>query len=104
MPLDWAMSIGNQGVAKMILAEQKKKPRDGWDGLKQIEAALEVTRAGGACPECCFLRSASDRGARAPRTVESPLSLAALVSGVVTAYGLPRVSRSTIFKSITMPT
>jgi hypothetical protein len=54
MPLDWAMSIGNQGVAKMILAEQKKRPRDGWDGLKQIEAALEVTRAGGHAPNAVF--------------------------------------------------
>jgi hypothetical protein len=52
VPLDWAISFGNQGVALMRLAERTKDAAMAEMAFRQIEAALETLRAGARllCP------------------------------------------------------
>ena len=57
VPLDWARTIGNQGVALMRLAERQKDPQMAATALRQIEAALEVMRAGGHAPNTVYYES-----------------------------------------------
>jgi hypothetical protein len=54
VPLDWAMSTGNQGVAMMLLAKPKKDAAMAKAALGQIEAALEVSRAGGHAANAAY--------------------------------------------------
>jgi hypothetical protein len=54
VPLDWATSTGNQGVAMMHLAERKKDPVMATTALQQIETALAVTHAGGHTPNAAY--------------------------------------------------
>ena len=51
VPLEWAGTTGNQGVALMRLAERQKDQQMAATALRQIEAALEVMRAGGHAPD-----------------------------------------------------
>jgi len=55
VPLDWATSTGNQGVAMMRLAGRKKDPAMAAEAVRQIEAALEVSRTGGHAPQAAYL-------------------------------------------------
>jgi hypothetical protein len=48
------MSTGNQGVAMMIIAKRKEDPVMAATALQQIEAALEVSRAGGHAPNAAY--------------------------------------------------
>ena len=57
MPLDWARTTGNQGVALMRLAERQKDQQMAATALRQIEAALEVMRAGGHAPDTAYYES-----------------------------------------------
>ena len=50
MPLDWAQSFGNQGVALAQLAERTKDPTKAETALRQMEAALEMARVSGHAP------------------------------------------------------
>ena len=54
VPLDWAMSTGNQGVAMMLLAERKRDVAMAKAALGQIEVALEAMRTGGHAPFAAF--------------------------------------------------
>ena len=47
MPLDWAASFGNQGIAMMLIADRTRDAALADTALRQIEAALDATRAGG---------------------------------------------------------
>ena len=57
VPLDWARTTGNQGVALMRLAERQKDQQMAATALRQIEAALEVMRAGGHAPDTAYYES-----------------------------------------------
>ena len=59
VPLQWARTTGNQGVALMRLAERRKDPQMAATALRQIEAALEVMRAGGHAPNTVYYESRS---------------------------------------------
>jgi hypothetical protein len=55
VPLDWAMSFGNQGVALMHLAERIRDATMAESAFVQIEAALKTARAESreSSPTCC---------------------------------------------------
>ena len=57
VPLEWARTTGNQGVALMRLAERQKDQQMAATALRQIEAALEVMRAGGHAPDTAYYES-----------------------------------------------
>ena len=50
VPLDWAMSYGNQGVALCDLARRKRDRAMAQQALAQIIAAESEMRAGGHLP------------------------------------------------------
>jgi hypothetical protein len=54
VPLQWAMSTGNQGVALMHLAERAQNVAMAGTAVQQIEAALQVMRAGGHAPNAAI--------------------------------------------------
>ncbi len=54
VPLDWAVSTGNQGVAMMRLAERKNDAAMAKAALGQIKAAFEVSRDGGHAPNAAY--------------------------------------------------
>jgi len=54
VPLQWAESIGNQGVALMHLAERTQNAAMAGTAVQQIEAALETMRAGGHAPFAAY--------------------------------------------------
>ncbi len=47
VPLDWAESFGNQGVALMLIADRNNDAAGAETALLQIETAYETTRSGG---------------------------------------------------------
>jgi hypothetical protein len=50
VPLDWAMSTGNQGVALMLLAERLGDATRAGSAVQQIEVAFMTMRDGGNAP------------------------------------------------------
>ena len=54
VPLDWAMSLGNQGVALMRLAERLQDATMAETAFQQIETAFETMRAGGHAPNAAY--------------------------------------------------
>ena len=50
VPLDWAMTTGNQGVALMLLAERRDDAKMAKLAVQQIEAAFTTSRDGGDAP------------------------------------------------------
>jgi hypothetical protein len=55
VPIDWAMSFGNQGVALMFLADRTKDRMTAETALLQIEAAFETSRSAGHAPLAAYL-------------------------------------------------
>jgi hypothetical protein len=47
MPLQWAASTGNQGVAMMVIADRTDDAALAETAVQQIEAAYEMTQSGG---------------------------------------------------------
>jgi hypothetical protein len=47
VPLDWAMSLGNEGVALMRLSERRGDVAMAETALRQIKTAFETMRDGG---------------------------------------------------------
>ena len=47
VPLAWAASLGNQGVALMLIADRTSDPVVGDAAVRQIETAYEMLRSGG---------------------------------------------------------
>ena len=55
VPLDWAMSFGNQGVALLLLADRRNDAVLAETALRQIATARDVTRDGGhAASAACY--------------------------------------------------
>jgi hypothetical protein len=54
LPLDWATSFGNQGVALMLLAERRRDAAMAKTALSQINTAFETTRDGGDAPSAAY--------------------------------------------------
>jgi hypothetical protein len=54
VPFEWVTCTGYQGVAMMLLAQRTNDPVMAGTALQQIEAALEVTRAGGHARNAAF--------------------------------------------------
>ena len=50
VPLDWAMSFGNEGVALMLLAERRQDAAVAKTALSQINTAFETMRDGSHAP------------------------------------------------------
>ena len=50
VPLQWAMSFGNEGVALMLLAERRRDAAMAKTALNQINTAFETMRDGGNAP------------------------------------------------------
>jgi hypothetical protein len=63
LPLEWAMSTGNQGVALMLLAERRRDAEMAKLAVQQIEAAFTTSRDGGDAP------SAADFEAQLPKAL-----------------------------------
>jgi hypothetical protein len=57
VPLDWAMSFGNQGVALIRLAQRTKDAAMAETACQQIEAALETMRSAGHVPFAAYYES-----------------------------------------------
>ena len=47
VPLDWAASFGNQGVAMMVIADRTNDAAIAEAAVRQIEMAYETTQSGG---------------------------------------------------------
>ena len=54
MPLLWATSFGNEGVALMLLAERRADAVMAKTALSQINTAFETMRDGGNAPGAAF--------------------------------------------------
>jgi hypothetical protein len=54
VPLDWAASFGNEGVALMLLAERRKDAAMAEVALSQINVAFETMRDGGNAPSAAY--------------------------------------------------
>ena len=54
MPLDWAMSTGNQGVALMLLAERLGDATRAQSAVQQIEVAFVIMHDGGNAPAAAY--------------------------------------------------
>jgi hypothetical protein len=57
VPLDWAMSTGNQGVALMVLAERLDDPTRARTAVEQSEVAFVTMRDGGNAPVAAFYKA-----------------------------------------------
>ncbi len=54
VPLEWATSTGNQGVALMVLAERLGDSSKARAAVEQIEVALATMREGGHAPFAAY--------------------------------------------------
>jgi hypothetical protein len=54
VPLDWAMSTGNQGVALMVLAERLGDATRAQSAVQQIETAFVTMQDGGNAPAAAY--------------------------------------------------
>jgi hypothetical protein len=54
VPLQWAKSFGNEGVALMLLAERRRDAVMAKTALSQINAAFETMRDGGNAPRAAY--------------------------------------------------
>jgi hypothetical protein len=54
LPLNWATSFGNEGVALMLLAERRRDAAMAKTALSQINAAFETMRDGGHAPSAAY--------------------------------------------------
>ena len=54
VPLQWAMSLGNQGVALMLLAGRRRDAAMANTALSQINTAFETMRVGGNAPSAAY--------------------------------------------------
>ncbi len=54
VPLQWATSFGNEGVALMLLAERRGDAAMAKTALSQINAAFETMRDGGNAPSAAY--------------------------------------------------
>jgi hypothetical protein len=54
VPLQWATSIGSEGVALMLLAERRGNVTMAENALSQINAAFETMRDGGHAPYAAY--------------------------------------------------
>ncbi len=57
VPLEWAKSTGNQGVALMLLAERRGDAKTAKLAVQQIEAAFATSRDGGDAPLAAFFEA-----------------------------------------------
>src|SRR5271169_1192808 len=62
VPLDWAMSTGNQGAALMLLAERLGAVTKARSAVQQIEVAFATTRDGGNAPAAAYYEGATAEG------------------------------------------
>jgi tetratricopeptide (TPR) repeat protein len=53
-PLDWAGTLGNEGLALMLLAERRQDAAMAGTALSQINKAAETMRNGGNAPSAGF--------------------------------------------------
>jgi hypothetical protein len=54
VPLDWAMSMGDQGVAMMLLAKRRNDPEMARQAIGKIEVALTTAQGGGDKPSAAY--------------------------------------------------
>ena len=54
VPLDWAMSMGNQGVALMLIAERLGEVPTARLAVQQIEVGFATMRDGGNDPAAAY--------------------------------------------------
>jgi len=57
VPLDWAKSTGNQGVALMLLAERRGDAEMAKLAVRQIEVAFTASRDGGDAPSATLFEA-----------------------------------------------
>jgi hypothetical protein len=57
VPLEWAKSTGNQGVALMLLAERRGDAQMAKQAVQQIEAAFTASRDGGDAYSAAMLEA-----------------------------------------------
>ncbi|MGH6935291.1 MAG: hypothetical protein ACRED2_03750 [Methylocella sp.] len=69
VPLQWAKSTGNQGVALMLIAQRRGDAKLTKLALQQLEAAFTLSRDGGDAPSaaCSALARAPPLTARSTR-------------------------------------
>jgi tetratricopeptide (TPR) repeat protein len=53
-PLDWAETLGNEGLALVLLAERRQDAAMAGTALSQINKAIETMRSGGNAPSATF--------------------------------------------------
>jgi hypothetical protein len=57
VPLDWATSTGDEGVALMLLAERLGDEPKARMAVQQIEVAFETMRDGGNAPAATYYKT-----------------------------------------------
>jgi hypothetical protein len=61
VPLQWAMSTGNQGVALILLAERRGDAKMAELALQQIEGTFATMRDGGDVPSAAYYERQSPK-------------------------------------------
>jgi len=88
------MSMGNQGVALMVIAERRSDAKTAKRALEQIEAAFETPRDGGHAPFAAFYEAQLPKARTlvARLTEEGGLKASARrwLSGLLRRRGQPR--------------
>jgi hypothetical protein len=54
VPLDWAMSTGDQGIVLMLLAEPRSDVTKARSAVQQIQVAFATMRDGGNAPAAAY--------------------------------------------------
>jgi len=57
VPLQWAMTTGNQGVALMLLAERRGDAEMAKVAMQQINVAVATSRDGGDAPSAVYFEA-----------------------------------------------
>ena len=67
VPLDWARSFGNEGVALMLVAERRGDAAMAETALSQINAASQTMRDGGHARDAAYYEQPTPQGTRPRR-------------------------------------
>jgi hypothetical protein len=70
VPRDWAISVGNQGVVLIVLAQRNKDIAMANTALQQIEAAIETVNAAGDTYAAAYFKARLLEAADVPQTLK----------------------------------
>jgi hypothetical protein len=73
VPLQWAASFGNQGIALMLIADRNNDAAGAGAALRQIETAYEVLRSAGQEQWSAYFSGATGESQSDPQSAQGPM-------------------------------